>query len=183
MRLCVRGTLFSTHDLSGRSTISRYIRRTHWFFQLTTSRGGRRLDLKLIYRFYLFNSRPLGEVDTQYHLLPGLMLFFNSRPLGEVDYIALSKNYTAVIFQLTTSRGGRPYQVLFGWISTDFSTHDLSGRSTYNSMYPSQMHSFSTHDLSWRSTAKLHNKSLKFCIFSGHFILEQMSLPFSYKYH
>ena len=63
LRLCVRGTLFSTHDLSGRSTISRYIRRTHWFFQLTTSRGGRRLDLKLIYRFYLFNSRPLGEVD------------------------------------------------------------------------------------------------------------------------
>ena len=105
--------LFSTHDLSGRSTISRYIRRTHWFFQLTTSRGGRRLDLKLIYRFYLFNSRPLGEVDTQYHLLPGLMLFFNSRPLGEVDYIALSKNYTAVIFQLTTSRGGRRIFPLF----------------------------------------------------------------------
>ena len=144
------------------------------------------VEMYLIFKvllFKFFNSRPLGEVDTQYHLLPGLMLFFNSRPLGEVDYIALSKNYTAVIFQLTTSRGGRPYQVLFGWISTDFSTHDLSGRSTYNSMYPSQMHSFSTHDLSWRSTAKLHNKSLKFCIFSGHFILEQMSLPFSYKYH
>ena len=85
---------------------------------------------------------------------------FNSRPLVEVDLTKIA-NGALVDFQLTTSRGGRHITSLFTVING----------------------SFSTHDLSWRSTAKLHNKSLKFCIFSGHFILEQMSLPFSYKYH
>ena len=87
------------------------------------------------------------------------------------------------IFQLTTSRGGRQSGNLDIADNTIFSTHDLSWRSTLEKAYLLEQADFSTHDLSWRSTAKLHNKSLKFCIFSGHFILEQMSLPFSYKYH
>ena len=152
---------FSTHDLSWRSTSSIVSITQTVFFQLTTSRGDR-------------------------HVLSA---------------IASSEHF----FQLTTSRGDR--QGIIGmnvkplnfsthdlsWRSTvscefnpnsfRFSTHDLSWRSTICEAFRRYGTDFSTHDLSWRSTAKLHNKSLKFCIFSRHFILEQMSLPFSYKYH
>ena len=130
---------FSTHDLSWRSTVQSLHSKQRLFnFQLTTSRGGRRIATTISILHNLFNSRPLGEVDppARVKVNPGT-----------------------------------------------FSTHDLSGRSTGVFSVLFLLYRFSTHDLSGRSTAKLHNKSLKFCIFSGHFILEQMSLPFSYKYH
>ena len=129
-------------------------------FQLTTSRGGRLLAGrttagKLV--FQLTTSRG-GRHMQQFE--EAEQKIFNSRPLVEVDQSVRYIMWRLGRFQLTTSRGGRP--------------------SCRVHLY---LLSFSTHDLSWRSTAKLHNKSLKFCIFSGHFILEQMSLPFSYKYH
>ena len=129
---------------------------------------------------------------------------FNSRPLVEVDQSVRYIMWRLGRFQLTTSRGGRPSCRVHLYLLS-FSTHDLSWRSTVSlgtipqlwffqlttsrggrrirGLVNGRNRFFSTHDLSWRSTAKLHNKSLKFCIFSGHFILEQMSLPFSYKYH
>ena len=129
-------------------------------FQLTTSRGGRPSRACKSKSRYIFNSRPLGEVDWGLLCAFPPVSLFNSRPLGEVDL---------------------RYCFLCRLIR--FSTHDLSGRSTAMYFFLPLAIIFSTHDLSGRSTAKLHNKSLKFCIFSGHFILEQMSLPFSYKYH
>ena len=152
---------FSTHDLSWRSTVQSLHSKQRLFnFQLTTSRGGRRIATTISILHNLFNSRPLGEVDLI--SISGTVphSFFNSRPLGEVDPPARVKVNPGT-----------------------FSTHDLSGRSTGVFSVLFLLYRFSTHDLSGRSTAKLHNKSLKFCIFSGHFILEQMSLPFSYKYH
>ena len=130
--------VFSTHDLSWRSTTSYNLRKELGFFQLTTSRGGRHYAVRCSCNGRFFNSRPLVEVDVQKVQHRLCHQFFNSRPLVEVDSYRINRRCP---------------------------------------LY------FSTHDLSWRSTAKLHNKSLKFCIFSGHFILEQMSLPFSYKYH
>ena len=152
---------FSTHDLSWRSTVQSLHSKQRLFnFQLTTSRGGRLCFNHTINCLFFFNSRPLGEVDLI--SISGTVphSFFNSRPLGEVDPPARVKVNPGT-----------------------FSTHDLSGRSTGVFSVLFLLYRFSTHDLSGRSTAKLHNKSLKFCIFSGHFILEQMSLPFSYKYH
>ena len=119
----------SIHDLTRRSTYSvpgqiRYIP-----FQFTTSRGGRpacplplpipgpfnsrpheEVDLlprQVIFLRNPFNSRPHEEVD------PGIVqvffwwMAFNSRPHEEVDQFQHSKKYRNIIFQFTTSRGGR----------------------------------------------------------------------------
>ena len=56
---------FSTHDLSGRSTVRTMTRHIAIIFQLTTSRGGRLLKTRLLRFSLLFNSRPLGEVDSK----------------------------------------------------------------------------------------------------------------------
>ena len=174
---------FSTHDLSWRSTVQSLHSKQRLFnFQLTTSRGGRRIATTISILHNLFNSRPLGEVDLI--SISGTVphSFFNSRPLGEVDPPARVKvNPGTFSTHDLSGRSTGVFSVLF--LLYRFSTHDLSGRSTIVVLYGTDGKGFSTHDLSGRSTAKLHNKSLKFCIFSGHFILEQMSLPFSYKYH
>ena len=129
-----------------------------------------------------FNSRPLVEVDSSKPLSDICFIFFNSRPLVEVDRTC-RKLITYMLFSTHDLSWRSTKAYLHRGNHVCFSTHDLSWRSTNTACYSLSQHSFSTHDLSWRSTAKLHNKSLKFCIFSGHFILEQMSLPFSYKYH
>ena len=56
------------------------------------------------------------------------------------------------IFQLTTSRGGRQLPDVDYKIVFNFSTHDLSWRSTNLFHLNSLLKTFSTHDLSWRST-------------------------------
>ena len=130
------------------------------FFQLTTSRGGRRNLRAVVPDGIFFNSRPLVEVALPNFYLAEKKVLFNSRPLVEVDNIRTASISSWHFFN------SRPLVEVDCAYLTFFCKRN-----------------FSTHDLSWRSTAKLHNKPLKFCIFSGHFILEQMSLPFSYKYH
>ena len=154
-----------------------------YIFQLTTSRGGRRFwyisngygicfsthDLSWRSTFYwkkemyrqIFSTHDLSWRSTEWNTDIAINSVFSTHDLSWRSTNQSGYNYLDKFFQLTTSRGGRHITSLFTVING----------------------SFSTHDLSWRSTAKLHNKSLKFCIFSGHFILEQMSLPFSYKYH
>ena len=78
------------------------------FFQLTTSRGDRQVQLAK----------------------KNLTNFFNSRPLVEID------------ITLDTTKATK-----------EFSTHDLSWRSTALVYSWSNGKDFSTHDLSWRSTA------------------------------
>ena len=70
------------------------------------------------------------------------LVIFNSRPLVEIDNLTVTKLIIYIFFN------SRPL------VEIDLYP-DKRGRICY----------FSTHDLSWRSTAKLHNKSLKFCIF------------------
>ena len=118
-----------------------------------------------------------------FHFLIGEWTYFSTHDLSWRSTVSVPASYTTLLFQLTTSRGGRP-SILF-IIHTAYIFFNSRPLVEVDSVFDNDrffLH-FSTHDLSWRSTAKFHNKSLKFCIFSGHFILEQMSLPFSYKYH
>ena len=98
---------FSTPDLSWRSTLMFSEKKPPVIFQLTTSRGGRpaqtgRIDT--LETFQLTTSRG-GRHGVEDEGLP--FNFFNSRPLVEVDIHRLLQ--------------------FFGF---DFSTHDLSWRST-----------------------------------------------------
>ena len=122
-----------------------------------------------------FNSRPHKEVDISPPLTIILMLYFNSRPHKEVDVEYMYLPVTRLIFQLTTSQGGRllvTYSVIF---QIHISTHDLTRRSTASSLednrivpifqlttsqggrpchpiYTRNSFFISTHDLTRRST-------------------------------
>ena len=168
--------ILSTHDLTWRST--RYSHRHHRIrssfnsrphvevdeksiiqetrpaiFQLTTSRGGRRIDILPPFCSDSFNSRPHVEVDTA---------------------TALHKLYP-ISFQLTTSRGGRrsdyrlccescsfnsrphvevDYLEVSESVDEKLSTHDLTWRSTATLQAARSGCSLSTHDLTWRSTIR-----------------------------
>ena len=111
------------------------------FFQLTTSRGGRPAPLWALHRRYFFNSRPLVEIDIAAALLSGILLFF----------------------QLTTSRGDRQGIIGMNVKPLNFSTHDLSWRSTVSCEFNPNSFRFSTHDLSWRSTTvNIHCRAAEF---------------------
>ena len=77
------------------------------FFQLTTSRRGRPSVYRCGRRARPFNSRPHAEVDngTEYTYKPANS--FNSRPHAEVDATAPALLICLSFFQLTTSRRGR----------------------------------------------------------------------------
>ena len=121
---------FSTHDLSWRSTIlSCNIGLLH-YFQLTTSRGGRRYRQKWRHHAIHFSTHDLSWRST-----PGIIStscpfdfsthdlswrstawrnfktfsksFFNSRPLVEIDAVRKYEQNNYRFFQLTTSRGDR----------------------------------------------------------------------------
>ena len=99
-------------------------------FQFTTSQGGRRLCLELEKQGKTFNSRPHKEVDRLIQVLLhqsdlsihdltrrstidralciNVMLPFNSRPHKEVDTRQSISSALNVLFQFTTSQGGRP---------------------------------------------------------------------------
>ena len=89
---------------------------------------------------------------------------FNSRPHEEVDTITQQEHKVAVIFQFTTSRGGRLWKPSCSnmesksfnsrpheevdvcskpfWVATVLSIHDLTRRSTYTIASPSVIFSF-----------------------------------------
>ena len=99
-------------------------------FQLTTSRRGRPLQSTEKHQKSHFNSRPHEEVDgiretpsvrkrISTHdlskrstllltLLSHSNTHFNSRPHEEVDSIPILQRMSGYLFQLTTSRRGRP---------------------------------------------------------------------------
>ena len=99
-------------------------------FQLTTSRGGRHAFGCLVQCFWHFNSRPHEEVDLSTVLSISDSVHFNSRPHEEVDRVPKITNDGIITFQLTTSRGGRPRQILNRRRKVSISTHDLARRST-----------------------------------------------------
>ena len=56
-----------------------------------------------------FNSRPHEEVDRSRQGVLSTGLYFNSRPHEEVDRLLQPTDHIVTLFQLTTSRGGRPF--------------------------------------------------------------------------
>ena len=99
----------STHDLTKRSTSAYLVSQAQLEFQLTTSRRGRHSIVRaVIWLFICFNSRPHEEVDGK-----GITLYYDT----EVSTHDLTKRSTFIpslipdrnlLFQLTTSRRGRP---------------------------------------------------------------------------
>ena len=143
----------STHDLTKRSTC--------WECS----------DSGFIFHF---NSRPHEEVDAILWMYFREFLYFNSRPHEEVDDLTIITDEPFWIFQLTTSRRGRQFDVLAILLPVTISTHDLTKRSTRRekNMKEVKLHfnsrpheevdvffglnfstkSISTHDLTKRST-------------------------------
>ena len=103
----------STHDLTRRSTISADNQIMNGLFQLTTSQGGRHLEIWHLCIEGNFNSRPHKEVDIEPFLCHYWIAYFNSRPHKEVDW-AESPDCC----------------------SKDISTHDLTRRSTVRMTRP-----------------------------------------------
>ena len=123
-------------------------------FQLTTSRRGRQHGVHTGSSTQEdFNSRPHEEVDAQRTRSCKWQSYFNSRPHEEVDrrngirggkhYISthdltkrstwrIALHHTGAVFQLTTSRRGRP-DVRAEDPQNGISTHDLTKRSTVSS--------------------------------------------------
>ena len=77
----------STHDLTQRSTLVFCPYCIRKIFQLTTSRRGRLVYVKIVYSFRSFNSRPHAEVDICIYNAVFKAIPFNSRPHAEVDTI------------------------------------------------------------------------------------------------
>ena len=75
--------------------------------------------LQKIYKIS-FNSRPHAEVDGPVGLKRTYITSFNSRPHAEVDFFCLSADSFPSIFQLTTSRRGRPWSWMPGGSGTFF---------------------------------------------------------------
>ena len=121
---------FSTHDLSWRSTYIRHCLSKYPYFQLTTSRGGRQVAVMQIsdLEFFQLTTSRGGRQNPSH------------------------KCFAIFIFQLTTSRGGRRCARIQVYTRNNFSTHDLSWRSTFRQQSRTRSKPFSTHDLSWRST-------------------------------
>ncbi len=98
----------STHDLTRRSTFrSLKMLYHHLYFN---SRPHKEVDLLRQYKqttHTYFNSRPHKEVDVLQAACTERCNHFNSRPHKEVDLIPAAISQHSVIFQLTTSQGGR----------------------------------------------------------------------------
>ena len=104
-----------------------------YFFQFTTSQGGRPPQTEQQGHWYNpFNSRPHKEVDGKNALLRTLLNPFNSRPHKEVD---LSRH-------ISTN-------------TNELSIHDLTRRSTENAEGVLLVLCLSIHDLTRRSTISL----------------------------
>ena len=121
-----------------------------------------------------FNSRPHEEVDRQLRSIKCHRLHFNSRPREEVDISYCPRRAGLLLFQLTTSQGGRlirsvntanclyfnsrPHEEvdrirLFQTVESIISTHDLTKRSTLDTYQNGNLiGTISTHDLTKRST-------------------------------
>ena len=100
--------VISTHDLTRRSTLRsnkpRYVRdiSTHDLTRRSTGSRGLYISISLN-----FNSRPHKEVDVICSNIIIGDVYFNSRPHKEVDDMWTIWSYLILIFQLTTSQGGR----------------------------------------------------------------------------
>ena len=119
-------------------------------FQLTTSQGGRLLNLGINLHNSYFNSRPRKEVDNWSNYSLQLFRYFNSRPRKEVDVTNIEYKYP-VVFQLTTSQGGRLTENAI-LILLDYFNSRPRKEVDHSNWYCSINFNISTHDLARRST-------------------------------
>ena len=119
----------STHDLTRRSTTLNFIVLVGLIFQLTTSRGGRHYMPENEVATLHFNSRPHEEVDRHITRLTCLHAI-STHDLTRRSTFMIVFLDSLIIFQLTTSRGGRRIVCFTGRKYVDISTHDLTRRST-----------------------------------------------------
>ena len=80
------------------------------------------------------------------------------------------------IFQLTTSRGGRPGTSTQMGTGFCISTHDLARRSTFQTAKSYRLSTISTHDLARRSTVLLFSSS-NLTIISTHDLARRSTSP------
>ena len=173
-RCLINVLVISTHDLARRSTTEFYdLGLGSSTFQLTTSRRGRlEKHTKTVPPTY-FNSRPHKEVDQEIASEPTLHHIsthdltkrstaraqfksscthnFNSRPHEEVD-VSRRRHRSQLLFQLTTSQGGRLSWWKIKYTICTISTHDLARRSTGKNQLLIVSLRISTHVLARRST-------------------------------
>ena len=154
----------------------------HQVFQLTTSRRGRRWQSAGFFMTYAISTHDLTKRSTVgFRVWATHRKYFNSRPHEEVDdalrhvvaHIVISTHdltkrstflrcpfWTPFLFQLTTSRRGRPFLPHLAALNCLISTHDLTKRSTFDFLQCCvTVIIISTHDLTKRSTALLLNCS------------------------
>ena len=105
------------------------------FFQFTTSQGGRQEwlylnvpDLEL--SIHDLTRRSTTTLLSAYHASGP----FNSRPHKEVDRYQGVTVYLTLLFQFTTSQGGRQVRVKISDLYIRLSIHDLTRRSTRSSI-------------------------------------------------
>ena len=98
------------------------------------SRPRKEVDIMCVktgYKCRNFNSRPRKEVDVEFQLVSLQDKHFNSRPRKEVDTSLELSQTPTLVFQLTTSQGGRLNDFLQNPEGVAISTHDLARRSTF----------------------------------------------------
>ncbi len=150
----------------------------HQVFQLTTSRRGRRWQSAGFFMTYAISTHDLTKRSTVgFRVWATHRKYFNSRPHEEVDdalrhvvaHIVISTHdltkrstflrcpfWTPFLFQLTTSRRGRPFLPHLAALNCLISTHDLTKRSTFDFLQCCvTVIIISTHDLTKRSTVQV----------------------------
>ena len=149
---------------------------TAFFFQLTTSHGGRPYHHGQAHVFQPFNSRPHTEVDLSRLFLSDLPSSFNSRPHTEVDGVRPtravcsrtfnSRPHTEVDFRtmprqpMPLSFNSRPHTEVdpdlqsFGWKTLSFNSRPHTEVDNgWKCSRDERLH-LSTHDLTRRSTGQ-----------------------------
>ena len=125
--------LVSTHDLTKRSTEGRS--ETKRLDGCFNSRPHEEVDPTVQHIMHLLtvvSTHDLTKRSTPYSLIcSAIICSFNSRPHEEVDISPyFNHSFFTFVFQLTTSRRGRPIQYGTFHAPLAVSTHDLTKRST-----------------------------------------------------
>ena len=98
--------IFNSRPLVEVDNFLMLITKSYSIFQLTTSRGGRQSQLLQSHNAYFFNSRPLVEVD-MIGMTMAQQINFSTHDLSWRSTLIPSIMTFNILFQLTTSRGGR----------------------------------------------------------------------------
>ena len=155
----------STHDLTKRSTTGKRTNcETHKRFNSRPHEEVDRTSKDVLQAKDCFNSRPHEEVDEQHCFVSlGCQMFQLTTSRRGRPAVASSNNVTN-LFQLTTSRRGRRSFLASDTGDYYVSTHDLTKRSTISEALGYDVSIVSTHDLTKRSTRKTVDSNNNPCV-------------------